>query len=176
VSGELLARATSAHFPALSSSTLSLGSVRATGGRYVARPVSPWGGGCWAGPLPLRRSSRESARFGSGSVGQFTTVVARPGTALRVKVLAESPTLVCARESLGAAQTAPRFYFCFRRAVDRNQRALGAFWKQLAAHRPPLVPVLGRLPRAQSRMAAPLSFRIQPWFPGTTSPQFVEIS
>jgi hypothetical protein len=38
----------------------------------------------------MRRSSAESATFGSGSVGQFTTVVARPGTALRVQELAES--------------------------------------------------------------------------------------
>jgi hypothetical protein len=34
--------------------------------------------GCWIGPLALRRSSCASATFGSGSVRQLTTVVARP--------------------------------------------------------------------------------------------------
>jgi hypothetical protein len=43
-------------------------------------------------------------------------------------------------------------------ALDRNQLMPAALLKQPAAHRPPLVPVLGRLPRAQSRMAASLSF------------------
>jgi hypothetical protein len=49
----------------------------------------------------LRRPSHESATFGCGSVGQLTTVVARPGTALRVEILAESSPCD-ARESLGA--------------------------------------------------------------------------
>jgi hypothetical protein len=37
-----------------------------------------------------------------------------------------------------------------------------ALLKQPAAHRPRLLPVLGRLPRAQSRMAAPSSASVSP--------------
>jgi hypothetical protein len=95
-----------------------LGPVRAIGGRYIA-PFRPGEMACWTGPPSLRRSSRESATFAFGSVGQLTTVVARPGTALRVEELAESSPCD-AGEPQGPSSQAPRLSFCFRRSGRRG--------------------------------------------------------
>jgi hypothetical protein len=112
--------------------------VRATGGRYVAIP-------------------RESATFGSGSVGQ--THHGRSAARYGLEGRSHWPShLLVTGESLGAAWQVPGFSFCFRRSAAGTNECLPRCWNSRPPTAPPLVPVLGRLPRAQSSMAASLSF------------------
>jgi hypothetical protein len=118
-------------FSASSSSTLRLGPARLPGTRARLSETAPARDLGWA--TSLRRSSRESATFGSGSVGQ-TTVVARSGTALRVELTGRVISLGRGRASgSGSPRGSP---FCFRCSGGQERRALGALCIQPAAHLP----------------------------------------
>jgi hypothetical protein len=86
----------------------------------------------------LRRPSRESFTFRPGSVWQPITVVARPGSDG-----SQTGHLPCNGRTSGPDN--PR----------GNERASGALG---SSRSPTFAPVLDRLPRAQSRMAAPHLF------------------
>jgi hypothetical protein len=108
----------------------------------------------------------ESATFAFGSVGQLTTVVARPGTTLRVEELAESSPCD-AGEPQGPFSQAPRLSFCFRRPAGRNHRVPAELLKQPAAHFPS--PCSVGYPGRSHSLTAPSSFGFRAGFPNQPS-------
>jgi hypothetical protein len=112
------------------------------------------------GASGLGHSLCESATFAFGSVGQLTTVVARPGTALRVEVLAESSPCD-AGEPQGPFSQAPGLSCCFRRPAGRNHGVPTALYKQPAAHFPS--PCSVGYPGRSREWLRPCLFRLRPF-------------
>jgi hypothetical protein len=110
-----------------------------------------------SGHFPCGDPPANQLHSGSGSVGQ--THHGRSAARYGLEGRSHWPShLLVTRESLGAAWQVPGFSFCFRRSAAGTNECLPRCWNSRPPTAPPLVPVLGRLPRAQSSMAASLSF------------------
>jgi hypothetical protein len=73
--------------------------------------------------------------------------------------------------SLGAAQTAPGFFFCFRRAVDREPRGTWGIVEEAGRPPPTFAPRARPVTQGAAILDCALAFLGPRWFPGTTSPQ-----